>query len=156
VNFIRDRELALRFKNNAVPSRERFLYLLICITLISVIMSSFFISNVYLGTPSNWWDLCTDVLNIVITIIGIVICYRTNRSGDDKEFIERYISIGFPISVQIIAIMLFVSIPAVVIELATEIKILGKGSVFDLALCTILALYFYWRLNLSIKVAASS
>src|SRR5262245_51957698 len=99
MNFIKDRELALRFKNNAVPSNERLLYLLIFIIFMTAMSSTFVINNFYSG-QTNQWDIYTDLSMIIMNFLGTLICYKTNKSGDNKEFIERYISIGFPVGIR--------------------------------------------------------
>jgi hypothetical protein len=96
MNFINDKELALRFKNDAVPSRERFIYAALYLLPFYFITSSFFLyirdDDVAIG-----WPTIVDFGIVTINIIGMFICYRTNKHGDDSEFIERYISISVPI-----------------------------------------------------------
>jgi hypothetical protein len=154
MNFIKDRELALRFKNNAVPSKERFLYLLIFTVLGTAIMSSFVISAIYPKTP-NQWDFYTDIVILVITILGTIICYRTNKAGDDKEFIERYVSIGFPVFIQAFVIFIVVGIFFGIVASTSQGEIPDSSTFYDLLFMTAFTLYFYWRLNSSIKLASN-
>ncbi len=155
MNFIKDRELALRFKNNAVPSKERFLYILLFMGLTTLVSSSFFISSLY-PTQPNQWDAYIDLSIIAITILGTIACYQSNKSGDDKEFIERYISIGFPVAIRTLLIL----IPVMIIfygfvEFIRKEEIPDTSSMYDLVLNIGFMIYFYWRLNSSIKLASN-
>lgn len=154
MNFFKDRELALRFKNNAVHSKERFLYLLIFTVLGTAVTSSFVISVLYPTAP-NQWDIYTDIALLVITILGTTICYNTNKAGDDKEFIERYISIGFPVAIQALLLLTVFGVVFIAIAAFTSQDEISNSSTFyDLLAMAGFVLYFYWRLNTSIKVAS--
>jgi hypothetical protein len=157
MNFIRDRELAHRFRNGAVPSQERLMYFLIWIVPTYLLWTSTSLS--YVGNvESTPWDIYFDIAGIVVGIAGTLICYRTNRSGDDKEFIERYTSLTFPIAVQV-TLAVFAVVGGIV---AAEILFSGAGipdaylEIVIGVLITLGLLYTYWRLNGSIKVASSA
>ncbi|MFU7502049.1 MAG: hypothetical protein ACE1S7_00930 [Candidatus Tisiphia sp.] len=45
-------------------------------------------------------DVYKIVLSLGCAVIGTIICYNTNKAGDDKEFIERCICIGFPVMIR--------------------------------------------------------
>lgn len=156
MNFVNDRELARRFKNSAVPSRERFVYLLITSVLLSMFMSPFLILSVYPDYEAlNMWDAYVDIAILTITIIGSVICYKTNKAGDDKEFIERYVCIGFPIIIQlIVAAIIVIALMVIAMASGIDMEIPDKTSAFDLTFEIMIMLYFYVRLNSSIKLAA--
>ncbi|HJD56987.1 MAG TPA: hypothetical protein LFW12_02615 [Rickettsia endosymbiont of Sericostoma sp. HW-2014] len=155
MNFFNDRELALRFKNNAVSSKERFWYVMIGnilyivslleslleSSLVSSLESFLFVKNMYLAS----------VIGLPI-IIGAIICYNTNKAGDDKEFIERYVCIGTPVLIRtkVLTFALFF--------FGTLIKgYIFKEIVNNLGIISnaIGSFYFYWRLNSSIRIAAN-
>lgn len=164
MNFIRDRELAHRFKNNTVSSRERFIYFFIFIILVTIPTLSFVINSLY--ESLNEWDIYIDIALLVITILGMIICYKTNKKGDDKEYIERYVCIGFPILIQTIILMVIITIflfgvinfisqhitfisDDVKSEVTSKFYFIGEFSSSVIPM-----LYFYWRLNQSIKIAS--
>ena len=39
---------------------------------------------------------------LIITVVGIYLCYRANKSGDNKNFIERFVCLSVPITKQVI------------------------------------------------------
>ena len=36
------------------------------------------------------------VVLVLVTVLGTIACFRTNRRGDGRNFIERFVSLGFP------------------------------------------------------------
>jgi hypothetical protein len=145
MNFWNDRELALRFKNNQVPSKERFWYLLITLVLLDLITFTFFNQK-----NCNKWDTYIDIAGLLFTIIGTFVCYNTNKSGDDKEFIERYICLVIPI----LARTFLLCIPlALIMEIILR-NDFQLTSVFTLICVSIMLSYFTWRLNSAIKIAS--
>ncbi|MEQ1890439.1 MAG: hypothetical protein ABL951_14860 [Alphaproteobacteria bacterium] len=155
MNFIKDRELALRFKNNAVPSQERLLYLLIFSVIGVTFMSSVYAAYTHSTKPGTW-DIYADIAMLVMTVLGILVCYRTNKAGDDKEFIERYTSIGFPVTVR----TLFILVPAsvlcfVILALVMGGEISDQNPVFNFLFVMAYSFYYFWRLNSSIRIAAN-
>jgi|SRR5579883_3149072 len=154
MNFIRDKELALRFQSNSVPSQERFFYFIFTIILTMIISSPVYMFAFY-SSPLSKWHICIHVLSLVIVIVGTIFCYRSNKSGDDKEFIERYISIAFPTGIRTFFIML----PAGLlfygaIALFRETGLPHTASIYDFIWQAIFLGYFYWRLNSLIKLAS--
>ncbi|GGB04684.1 hypothetical protein GCM10011491_35970 [Brucella endophytica] len=155
MNFINDRELARRFKSDSVPSKERFWYYFIYTVVLSATLSSYIITEFYEYDPNHWHYL-TDIAAVLINMIGISICYRTNKAGDDKEFIERIVCIGFPVLVQVI--IMFIVIEALLMTIRSfldpEDNFTNLPLFYFFDTCFLYG-YFYWRLNSSIRIAAS-
>lgn len=152
MNFINDRELALRFRTNAVPSKERFLYLLLFVVLTTLMCSPSLVSVLYPTSP-NKWDTYVDIAVLVITALGTIMCYKTNQSGDDEEFIERYVGISFPVAVQTMLIAIVAGFAVGLLTTAPD-DIAYESGVIDFALISLVTVYFYWRLSSSIKLAS--
>ncbi|MDZ5696807.1 hypothetical protein [Chelativorans sp. M5D2P16] len=152
MNFVRDRELAQRFRNGAVSSRERLLYYLIVMTVTTVLFSSFFTAGAEEEGASRW-DLVLDIFYIVVQLVGVLVCYSTNRRGDDREFIERMVCIGFPVGVQTFLICIpIIGYYVVASFFLPETDL--SGYPYILPGVTLPVIYYYWRLNASIRVAA--
>ena len=148
MNFFKDKELALRFKNNEVPSKERFLYLLISMVLVSL--------GVFLSEgEGNQRNLYTNTFRIITLISCIIICYNTNKSGDDKDFIDRYLCLGIPVAIRTIVLTIPACIVLVILSEITNPKgASSKNDGFYFLHVVIFQLYFTWRLNSAIKIAS--
>lgn len=159
MNIINDRELALRFRNGEVSSRERLIYLILFI-LIYEASSAQFLEYIFDDYSKSEYDMHVNIIFIFLTVIGTIACYVTNKNCDDKEFIERYICIGFPVTVRMLIFAILLSIAAFILYELNDVyfKFGFLVSVdmwaFVVSFCAIT--YFFWRLNSSIKLAASA
>jgi len=180
MNFLDDKGLALRFKNGKVSQFERLLYF-VCFALLK--MTPFYFSSTlatnfkiqelgfvggeltenpvfpFFGALTSV-TLYAWVVTILILVIGIICCYNSNRAGDDKEFVERFISIGFPIFIQVSLMSFIVSIVNIFIFSREQVQGF-ENIVLETyeTMCVsniILMLYFFWRLSNTIKIAAGS
>jgi len=154
MNFINDRNLALRFRDNAVPSKERFLYFIFSMVLATILTTSIAVAPLYKETINNF-DVISDLIYLASVIVGVIACYTTNKNGDGKEFIERMICIGFPVMIITFLISFFASIFYFMITTAFDWhKPADVTTVYDLPPVLFSTLYYYWRLNSSIRIAA--
>ena len=153
MNFINDRELAIRFKEGAVPAKERLYYFIIFIMATTLPMSSFL--YIYFYHSINKWDIYIDVFILIVTFFTTIFLYRTNAKGDNKEFIERFVCIGFPVTIRMLSFLVIFSIVFYfVIEIMTRNGIPEETSVYEFILVVVCAVYFYFRLTQSIKIAS--
>lgn len=168
MNFINDRELARRFKNDSVPQKERFIYFFIYVVMSSIFMQ--LIPITFISTENNIKIDTTYIISvlvyILIVIFGTIICHKTNKAGDDREFIERMICLGFPIAIRTIIISFIIAILHLIFIIAAYFlynstqwsdhqETPGQSSLYDLAFMIFILMYAYWRLNSSIRIAAT-
>lgn len=156
MHFFRDKELALRLKNNEVPSKEKLLYLLFYIMLIN--LSSFPIERVKVEAA----DVYCWLIGTILYIIGIAICYRTNSLGDNKEFIERLICLIFPVSIRVAIISLMIFCPLLLISvfilklyplISLNVALAGETIIYGFFF--VVSICYYFRLNKMFKIAAN-
>ncbi|BGE83680.1 hypothetical protein Ms3S1_01160 [Methylosinus sp. 3S-1] len=163
MNIINDRELALRFKNGAVSSKERFIYFF---TFILLSEAPYFYKYIFADNRRDF-DLYEDIIMLAITIVGTIACYISNKTGDNREFVERYVCISFPVSVRATIFCIIIIIVSLVIYVAASIEIYflkislcSECKLDDLMdawgslVVTSAMIYFFHRLNTSIKLAA--
>jgi hypothetical protein len=151
MNFFDDRELARRFKQNAVPSQERFLYY-ISTTVLGFVLSSVFAERYSVGS----YDTISDIIILFMTIVGTILCYRINKSGDDKEFIERIVSLGFPAAIQALLLLFLVGTASIIIlniGFGTD-YMHGEPPLYTIAAIFLFLIYYYWRLSSAFRIAA--
>lgn len=82
--------LARDLKLGTVSQKDKLIYFLLFILLHSMVS----IRTNVLGV----------IIDLLITVVGIFICYKANRKGDNKEFIERFICLSLPINLSMILI----------------------------------------------------
>jgi hypothetical protein len=116
-------------------------------------MGSFFSSSFLHSKTVNQWDTYTDIIGLLFAITVIFICRNTNKSGDDKEFIERYICLGVPATTKAFIITLPAGIVLVTAEVFLD-EALNKSNIFSFIYIVIILLYYFWRLNSAIKIAS--
>lgn len=99
------KSLASDLKENRLTQKEQLKYYLFFMLAEVVILdlntdSSF-------STPTLNW--IAFGLEFIITLLGILWCYKTNRQGDNKDFIIRMICLGLPIGIRILVISIIIS-----------------------------------------------
>jgi hypothetical protein len=95
--------LAQDLKAGQVSQKEKMKYFLVTI-IVQMLMTSM------PAQPSlQYGDFIRTVIFSIITAIGIVVCYKANSRGDDKEFVERFICLSLPIGVRI-SLLLFIGL----------------------------------------------
>lgn len=66
------------------------------------------------GGASSIEDLISTALNLTVTAMGTILCYRVNSRGDNKDFVARMICLGWPVGVRvttaIVAVFFFLSV----------------------------------------------
>lgn len=157
MNFINDRELARRFKEDAVPSRERLYYVLFAMAIVYILLLTDYFGE--FSAETNRWDIASVILQIFITFFGTIFVYGTNSNGDNREFIERYACLIFPIFVQytLIEMILFIIFGIIVYGGAFDVDDRYIDIYISFAafiIIAILDIYFFWRLNGAIKIAS--
>jgi hypothetical protein len=63
------------------------------------------------------------IATIVLTVAGILICHELNRRGDDRDFVNRMVCLGWPVCIRVAAIM----VPAHAIYLAVGLLATGHS-----------------------------
>jgi len=55
------------------------------------------------------FDALDSVVITIITILGILYCYKINEEADGKDFILRFITLGLPITIRFLVLVIVVS-----------------------------------------------
>ena len=158
--FFNDTKLAVRFRENMVPSRERLFYYIVFILAYTVLTTS--VVTQQLASSRGSFDDITDIISIVGVVIGTLWCYRSNALGDNKEFIERIICLSFPVMIRTIVLSILI-LAAFYLgdflreEFLEQNKFMTDYQIEFASLLIMIAImvYFYIRLSGSIRIAAS-
>jgi hypothetical protein len=101
-------KLAEDFREGRVEEKEKFNYFLATSVFWFIMAEPFF----FYGQTFKTMDVISAAAGLTITIIGIILCYRANRSGDNTDFVGRMICLGWPILIKLA--VLFLTIGAVI------------------------------------------
>lgn len=89
-------KLAEDLREGRVDEKERFRYYLA--TFIACGIAAQLL--IYLGGPFDVDRVISAAVNLTMAIICIILCYKTNKSGDDSDFIPRMICLGWPVGIR--------------------------------------------------------
>jgi len=103
-------KLAEDFREGRVSEKERYKYYLATFIALNLIIEFFFHFGGKLGTER----LMPVAVNLGATVAGITLCYRTSKKGNDTDFVERMICLGWPIGMWCILLIFAVSLTVVV------------------------------------------
>ena len=90
---------------------------------------------------------------------GVWLCYDVNRRGDDREFLNRFVCLSWPISIRTLTVLVPVSLVA---GLAATWVAYRRGSdgtpeaeFVELGLGAVSQVAFYWQLRSYVRLAAA-
>lgn len=110
--FWRVNNLVDDFRNDKVSEKEKLKYTILLGILVEIISSPImWIDSIY-----STMDSINLIAMIVTTTLGTYYCYAKNKSGDNKDFITRFICLGIPVGVRLFVFALPVFILCGVIE----------------------------------------
>ena len=125
MNWINLSDAENKLKENSFEDREALKYLIAFIILYTLIGFGVIKGNI-LGFISV-------VLQITITVWGILKVFKTNELGDGKDFFKRYIVISWIVSFRLLLIALFIIIPMTILFKVFEDNLmLGSFSIEDI------------------------
>ena len=100
-----------------------------------------------------------STLVVILDIFGTIWCYLTNKSGDDRKFIERFICLFIPVLIHLVVIVLiiysfYMIVGFFLFEDAFD-KFTETRNWVDVGFTILFGLYFYWKLSKAIKRVAN-
>jgi hypothetical protein len=124
-----------RLTTGPLPERESLPYLVVFVTLTAVVM--------YLPVPpENAWDYFEVAFSLLVSIVGMIYLYRANGGEKGRDFIHRYIVLGWVVVVRFaslfIPIAIVLSIAGNVIGVTSE-----QTNWFDVLVIVVFEIGFY-------------
>jgi hypothetical protein len=140
-------KLAQDFREGRVEEKERFKYYLATTILWTLGTQPF----LYYGSTFKIADLISAAATVTVTIVGIFLCYRANKNGDNTDFIGRIICLGWPIAIRLVA--LFSALTLIFLALAdigawavrSDFDVTNEESIWEIG-GVLLMISFYWLL----------
>lgn len=157
--FWNTRALADEMSRQLLPQREKMKYLLAW-TLFQTIAVQ---NALWTVEAVTWFTAFKALLVIAINLGGVLACYAANRRGDDADFVERFICLGWPI---IFKITVVICVGAAVLLSIKEIfdictipylESWGDGATLLVFVLTIAGevIYYLWLMSVIARVAAA-
>jgi hypothetical protein len=128
------KKLVEELARDALPEREK---------------ATYFVFTAVLWTASSLirnpkpWTVFDNIWFMVIatTLLGYMMCFRVNKAGDGRCFIERVVIISVPLTFQAFVAAVFVHILA-----RALFSDWVKSPVFSPVFANLITGYFFWRL----------
>jgi hypothetical protein len=141
-------EISYRLINNSLSEQEKMKhYLILNILLVFTIL--FLVESF----DSMHFIFLNMGIQILITSLGILLCYQSNKKGDNKYFIERMICLSLPIFFRIMILNALTTIPIVIFDYFS----VADNDLYYIAKNGLLCILFYLWLNAYIvKIAQQS
>ena len=92
-------------KTNGLTQKEQLKYFLT----FSILMVLATDPVLYFDYEYVVFDALDSVVITIITILGILYCYKINEEADGKDFILRFITLGLPITIRFLVLVIVVS-----------------------------------------------
>ena len=96
--------LANELKAKKVSQLEKFKYFF-ALTIVVVVIGELSYLFPLIEKP-NSLDILDSLAYIAVTAFGILACYKANKRGDNKEFIDRFICLSWPIGILLFVIFM--------------------------------------------------
>ena len=99
-------------KQGNVSQREQFKYALA----FSILMLLVAEPALSVGFEYSLIDFVSTLSLLVVTVFGLMICFRANERADGKDFILRFFTIGLPVTVRFVAFFVVLVLLLMLIE----------------------------------------
>lgn len=138
-------------KHGRVSQRQKMLYYL-ANTLFMLACSN--IIQLSASKP-NIFTLLSIFVGFLVTVFGISLCYKTNESGDDIEFVDRMNCLGWPVTVRMLAVLIPVYI-AYGFFLSNS-NATSETHLIDVLIMAFYSVYFYkWLHSCLLRISKQS
>lgn len=148
-------KLAKDFQQDGVDEKERFSYCLATFVLWTALIELAY----YLGGTFKVLTFVESTATMVITIIGIILCYRANSGGDNRDFIGRMICLGWPIHIKLIVFFVIVCLFFLILSeivAGRDISSELAGDIFGVIASIFFSICYYWLNYKYITLVAQS
>jgi hypothetical protein len=132
-------KVTAEIKDRPFTEAELFPYFLVYTALYSPIIIP------VMGTVTyNLWDTVMGVIYFFISLIATYYIYRKNGGPNGKDFVQKYLTIGFVFWVRWVV---FVALPVTVIWMFFLLSDTTTTQLFDVVIFSLLSAHYYWRLG---------
>lgn len=145
------KKLSSDLRNNRVTEKEKFKYILFWA--LATLLSSD--PALFIGLEYT----ITSIMLVVLTIMGTNYCYFINKTGDNNDFITRYVCLSVPIGIRVVILFFCILVVFGVVEYFLELGLFGHEeayatTAFQVLLLSLFVTWFYYYLGNAFKSTA--
>lgn len=139
--------------NDAVTQRDHFFYYFISMVVFLIAIEMI----VRFSTESpNIWDNIYSLSNMLIPLVGTILTFRANGGANGKDFLGRYFSVGFVVTVRFLVWLLPIFIVlAIYYSLFYSEEDVVASTPIDVIPFIIWTFLLYWRIVKHVKDVSS-
>ena len=119
--FWNTQQLASDLQEGKVTERQKMWYFFASTVLTALVIE-------FSGWPPKEYNAVTMIAiiaDVAVTIIGFLFCYQANSSGDDREFVVRFICMSWPVFWRLVAAAIPLALFSMIMVWAVFEKLLG-------------------------------
>ena len=133
-----------------LSDRELLPYLVIFIALYDLMIAA------TLGEPANVWDYADGAMTVLLGIAGTIYLFFKNGGSNGRDFVPRYLAIGFVVGLRYLVL---VGIPVIVgYTIAYGLFVADSSEEtrwWDVMLYSVLNVFYYWRVGVHLNDTAA-
>jgi len=130
-------------KNGELVEKDKFIYALIYIVLCEVALYTMAWIPIEDG---NVWDVIDTVVNVLIVLVGTIYAYKANGGNTGSDFLGRFFSIGFVVSVRFFVLLIPIMVVLVLYYyVLTEDELIATTAI-DVVPFIVWYAALYWRI----------
>ena len=131
-----------------LSEKDRFIYVLIPLLLLALTIET---TRHTMGENINHWDIIDSTFNVLIILIGAIFSFKANGGSNGSDFLGKYFSISFVMSIRFIvyAIPLFIMLYAYYFMFSAENH--STTNAIDVIPFLLWCAALYWRIYFHIK-----
>ena len=149
MHFWKIDKLKEEIKNDDLSEKDKFIYAVIYIVSCAFGMEAMGWLNI---EDQNIWDIVVSISNVIIVLVGTIFAFKANGGSTGEDFLGRFFSIGFIISVRFFVILIaIISITMVYIYYSTDENGYIETSPVDIFPYLIWYVALFWRICFHIK-----
>jgi len=96
---------------------------------------------------TNSLDYYFVLINIALFVFGTVFCFHANGGGTGAEFLRKYLSISWLLTIKFVAILFPAGVLFFYVTKDFGIPVSSETTLIDVYLFTLISFFYYWRIG---------
>ena len=96
---------------------------------------------------TNSLDYYYVFINIALVAMGTVFCFHANGGDTGAEFLRKYLSISWLLTIKFVAILIPAGVCFVYVMNYFAIPVSSETTLIEMFLFTLISLFYYWKIG---------